>query len=51
MKTKATNSKGLVKVPESGLLALVAAKLKGRDLFPKKVEDAKRHLKKAKFSM
>ncbi|WP_430898664.1 MULTISPECIES: hypothetical protein [unclassified Paraflavitalea] len=48
MKAKETKSKEMVKVPESGLLSLVASKLKGRDLFPKKVEDAKKYLKKVK---
>jgi hypothetical protein len=48
MKVKATKSKELVKVPESGLLSLVASKLKDRVLFPKKVEDAKNYLQKVK---
>lgn len=38
----------MAKVSESGLLPLVAAKLKGRDLFPKKVEDAKKYLQQVK---
>ena len=50
MKAKETKSVKLVKVPENGLLYLVAAKLKDRVLFPKKVEDAKRFLKKVKFT-
>lgn len=48
MKTKVTKSKELVKVPESGLLSLVASKLKDRVLFPQKVEDAKKFLQKVK---
>jgi hypothetical protein len=50
MKAKEAKSKELVKVPESGLLTLVASKLKGRVLFPKKVEDAKRYLQKVKIT-
>jgi hypothetical protein len=42
------NTRKLVKVPKSGLLSLVAAKLKGRELFPEKNEAAKNYLKKAK---
>jgi len=46
MKKKETKSKEMVKVPQSGLLSLVASKLKGRVLFPQKVEDAKKYLQK-----
>jgi hypothetical protein len=49
MKTKETTSKELVKVPESGLLSLVALKLKDRVLFPKKIENAKKYLQEAKI--
>ena len=45
MKTKFQEPEKMVKVPESGLLSLVASKLKGRVLFPKKVEDAKNLVK------
>ena len=48
MKTKETKSKELVKVPESGLLSLVASKLKDRVLFPKKIEEAKEFLQNEK---
>jgi hypothetical protein len=48
MKAKAKKSKELVKVPESGLLSLVASKLKDRVLFPQKVEDARNFLQKVK---
>jgi len=41
MKTKFQEPGKMVKVPESGLLSLVASKLKGRVLFPEQVEDAK----------
>lgn len=50
MKTKENKSKGLVKVTESGLLALVSSKLKNRVLFPEKVEKTKEYLKGAKFA-
>jgi len=50
MKTKENSKAKLVKVPKSGLLSLVAAKLKGRELFPEKNEEAKEYLKKAKVS-
>ncbi len=48
MKTKETKSKELVKIPESGLLSLVASKLKDRVLFPKKIEEAKEFLQNVK---
>ncbi|WP_157097969.1 hypothetical protein [Niabella ginsenosidivorans] len=50
METKKTKSKKLVKVTEAGLLSLIAAKLKGKVLFPQKVEDAKSHLQKVKIT-
>jgi hypothetical protein len=46
---KTENKKSLVTVTESGLLALVAAKLKDTVLFPEKQEEAKEYLKKAKI--
>lgn len=49
MKAKENKSKEFVKVTEASLLSLVASKLKGRTLFPKKVEDAKKYLKAVKF--
>lgn len=48
MKAKEAKVKDLVKVPKSGLLSLVASKLKGRVLFPEKVEDAKKYLQNVK---
>ena len=48
MNTKVIKSKELVKVPESGLLSLVASKLKDRVLFPKKIEHAKKYLQGVK---
>jgi hypothetical protein len=40
----------LVSVPEKGLLSLVATKLKDRQLFPEKLEDAKKFLSNLKIS-
>ncbi|MEN9684669.1 MAG: hypothetical protein RLZZ28_455 [Bacteroidota bacterium] len=45
MKTNETKSADLVKVKKSTLLSLVADKLKGRTLFPEKVEAARKYLK------
>lgn len=49
MKNK-ENTKKLVRVSKSGLLSLVAARLKDRELFPKRNEEAREFLKKAKTS-
>lgn len=48
MKAKETEKKELVKVTKSALLSLVAAKLKNRVLFPEKVEEARKYLKKVR---
>lgn len=48
MSTKEKTQEKLVKVPEKSLLSLVAAKLKNRTLFPKRVEEAENYLKNAK---
>lgn len=48
MKSKGTKSKELVKLPESELLSLVAAKLKDRVLFPSMVENARKFLQTVK---
>lgn len=45
---KAKNKETLVTIPEAGLLALVASKLKDVVLFPEKLEKAKEYLSKAK---
>jgi hypothetical protein len=45
---KETKSTPTAKVSVKGLLALVADRLKGRDLFPKKTEQAKDFLSKVK---
>ncbi len=44
------NTKKLAKVQKSELLSLVAAKLKDRELFPEKNEQARNYLKKARLS-
>jgi len=49
MKTEENTKKKLDKESKAKLLALVAEKLKGRDLFPKQTEEARRFLKNAKF--
>jgi hypothetical protein len=47
MKPKENTAKEVVTVPKAAFLSLVAAKLKGRVLFPRKIEDAKKYLQKA----
>lgn len=49
MKRKATKSKDQVGMNESGLLSKVASKLKGKVLFPEKIEEAKKYLQKVRF--
>ncbi|MCX6319887.1 MAG: hypothetical protein NTW29_21590 [Bacteroidetes bacterium] len=51
MKKEETNSNEMVKVSESGLLSLVVSKLKGRVLFPQKIEDAKKYLQTLKVEI
>ena len=46
---KVNNKERMVTVPEAGLVALVASKLKGVALFPEQLEMAKELLKKAKL--
>lgn len=41
----------LIKVPEEGLLAMVAAALKDRVLFPEKLESARKFMEKATFKI
>ena len=45
MKTKNIENDKLVQIPESTLMALVISQLKGKILFPEKVEAAKKYLK------
>ena len=49
MKQKETKSTELVKVSKASIIALVASQIKGKILFPKKVEEAKRILDHARF--
>lgn len=49
MKSNALKSKEVVKMSDAELLSLVASKLKGRVLFPRKIEEAKQYLQKVKF--
>ena len=46
MKTKENTAENFVKVPESALLSLVARDIKGRVLFPEKLQKAKAYVKK-----
>lgn len=50
MKTKEKNAEHMVQICESGLLSLVASKLKDRLLFPEKVEESKKFFTNIKFS-
>jgi hypothetical protein len=50
MKTKEKDTERMVQISESGLLSLVASKLKDRLLFPEKVEESKKFFSKIKFS-
>lgn len=45
MKTKNIKTDNLVQVPESALVTLVIAQLKGVVLFPEKIEAAKKYLR------
>ena len=47
---KKAKSDELVKVSEMALLSLVASKLKGRVLFPQKVENSRKYLQKVKIT-
>lgn len=48
MKSKEKNTEDLVKISKSDLLSLVAFKLKGRVLFPEKVESGKKLIQEVK---
>jgi len=50
MKTIEKDKNKMVQVSETGLLSLVASKLKDRVLFPEKVEEGKKFFSKVKFS-
>lgn len=49
MKPNKAESEKLVKVPKDALLSLVASKLKGKILFPKKIEEAEKMLRRARL--
>jgi len=49
MKQKEIKYDDVVKVSKAGLIALIASQIKGKILFPKKVEEAKRILDHARF--
>lgn len=49
MKHNNNKSPELVKVSKAGLIALVASQIKGKSLFPKKVEEAKKILDRARL--
>jgi hypothetical protein len=51
MKSKKNTGKDQVKVSKSGLLSLVASKLKGRVLFPEKIEKMKEYLRQAEIKI
>ncbi len=47
---KKIKSRKLVEMSDADLLSLAAAKLKDRELFPQKVENAKKYLQKVDLS-
>jgi hypothetical protein len=49
MKPKENKSIELVKVSKASLIALVASQIKGKILFPKKMEEAKKMLDHARI--
>jgi len=49
MKQKAKNTDGLVKLSKSSMFALVASQIKGKSLFPKKIESGKKMLSHARI--
>lgn len=49
MKSKTAKSKDLIGMTDTSLLSKVASKLKGKVLFPEKIDEAKKYLQKAKF--
>ena len=49
MKHKENKSEELVKVSKAGLISLVASHIKGKILFPKKMEEANKMLDRARF--
>ena len=51
MKTKQIKTDKLVQVPESTLAALVLSQIRGKILFPEKLEAAKKQLKRINKKM
>jgi hypothetical protein len=49
MEPKENKIKELVKVSKAGLISLVASQIKGKILFPKQMEEAKKMLDRARF--
>lgn len=49
MKQNEEKSTELVKVSKASIIALVASQIKGKILFPKKMEEAKKMLDHARF--
>jgi hypothetical protein len=49
MKHSENKSTELVKVSKAAIIALVASQIKGKILFPKKMEEAKKMLDHARF--
>lgn len=49
MKREQKKKAETVKVSKAGLLALVASQIKGKDLFPKKTENARKILEHARI--
>ncbi|WP_153825477.1 hypothetical protein [Niastella caeni] len=49
MKQTENKSTEFVKVSKAGLIALIASQIKGKILFPKKMEEAKKMLDHARF--
>ena len=49
MKQEIKNKTEVVKVSKAGMLSFVASQLKGKVLFPKKMEEAKKMLKHARI--
>jgi hypothetical protein len=49
MKLEIKKNNEVVKIPKAGILSFVASQLKGKVLFPKKMEEAKKMLQHAKI--
>lgn len=51
MKTKSINEDKLIRIPESTVAALVLSQIKGKILFPEKLEAAKKQLRRINKKM